>query len=90
MYIIYVIPGMVWFMDENLRPALICIYLLLNYCTLFRMMSVDHDGFVRTIWGSHWKKQDFEIRLKLEKPGAALFLAVSTWLFSILGFLVRL
>ena len=29
-------------------------------------------------------------KLKQEKPGAALFLAVSTWLFSMLGFLVRL
>jgi hypothetical protein len=83
-------PWLAWFMNAELRPALICIYLLLNYCTLLRMISVDHAGFVKAIWGCHWKKKDFEVRLKLEKLSAALFLAISTWLFGMLGFLVRL
>lgn len=77
-------------MDESLRPALISIYLLLNFCTLIRMMSVDYDGFVRSIWENRWVQRNFEVRLKLEKLSAALFLAISTWLFSVLGFLVRL
>ena len=34
-------PWMVWFMMDELRPALICIYLLLNYCTLLRMMHPE-------------------------------------------------
>lgn len=71
-------PWMAWFMDESLRPALISIYLLLNFCTLIRMMSVDYDGFVRSIWGNRWVQRNFEVRLKLEKLSAALFLAIST------------
>lgn len=59
-------------MDESLRPALISIYLLLNFCTLIRMMSVDYDGFVRSIWGNRWMQRNFEVRLKLEKLSAAL------------------
>ncbi|MGN0954920.1 hypothetical protein [Dialister sp.] len=83
-------PWMAWFMTENLRPALICLYLLLNYCTLARMMHVDYHGLINVVWGDASHHHSFALRLKLEKLSAALFLGISTWLFGILGFLVKL
>ena len=83
-------PWMAWFMMDELRPALICTYLLLNYCTLARMMHVDYHGLINTVWGNAHHHRRFAIRLKLEKLCCALFLGISTWLFSMLGFLVKL
>ena len=83
-------PWMVWFMMDELRPVLICIYLLLNYCTLLRMMHVDYHGLINALWGDAARHRRFAIRLKLEKLCCALFLGISTWLFSMLGFLVKL
>lgn len=54
-------------MMDELRPALICIYLLLNYCTLLRMMHVDYHGLINAIWGDAERHRRFAIRLKLEK-----------------------
>ena len=83
-------PWMVWFMVDEIRPALIGIYLLLNYCTLARMMHVDYHGLINAVWGNAHHHRHFAIRLKLEKLCCALFLGISTWLFSMLGFLVKL
>lgn len=83
-------PWMVWFMVDEIRPALIGIYLLLNYCTLARMMHVDYHGRINAVWGNAHHQRRFAIRLKLEKLCCALFLGISTWLFSMLGFLVKL
>ena len=83
-------PWMAWFMQDEIRPALISLYLLLNYCTLIRMMHVDHHGLLNSVWGIRPHHNHFAIRLKLEKAAAALFLAISTWLFGTLGFLIRI
>ena len=83
-------PWMVWFMMDEIRPALISMYLLLNYCTLARMMHVDYHGLIHAVWGDARRHRRFALRFKLEKISCALFLGISTWLFGALGFLVRL
>ena len=77
-------------MRDLLLAALSCTYLRLNYCTLARMMHVDYHGLINTVWGNAHHHRRFAIRLKLEKLCCALFLGISTWLFSMLGFLVKL
>lgn len=54
------------------------------------MMHVDYHGLINTVWGNAHHHRRFAIRLKLEKLCCALFLGISTWLFSMLGFLVKL
>lgn len=77
-------------MMDEIRPALISMYLLLNYCTLARMMHVDYHGLIHAVWGDARRHRRFALRFKLEKISCALFLGISTWLFGALGFLVRL
>ena len=55
-----------------------------------RMMHVDYHGLINAVWGNAHHHRRFAIRLKLEKLCCALFLGISTWLFSMLGFLVKL
>lgn len=68
-------PWLIWFLQDEIRPALLGIYVLLNYCTLMRMTCVDKKGLISKAWGIREPRIPFSLRLKLEKCMAALFLA---------------
>ena len=83
-------PWMVFFMPSFFRPLLILCHILCNLATVARMLHLDQQRYHLSAWKEKEEAIRYALRLRLEKAGATLFLAISaamTALFHFTGWL---